>query len=103
MSLSDKFNNSIERIQEGTKHSFYTIFLLSVKIISSFFFGLLISLIFKELSHFGNLLFLFTLLVFTAVFFKLITNLSLRNLIIVDSFIVLICLLLKMYIMIAPN
>jgi len=103
MSLSDKFSNSMEKFQEGTKNSLYTIFLLILKIISSFFFGLLIALIFKELFHFGNLLFLFSLLTFAAVFFKLTSNLTLRNLIIANSFIVLICLLLKMYIMIAPN
>ncbi len=103
MSLSDKLSNSIDKMQEGTKNSLYSLFLLSVKLITCFFFGLLMALIFKELFQFGNLLFLFSFLVFGTIFYKFIASLSLRNLIVVDSFVLLVCLLLKMYIMIAPN
>lgn len=84
-----------------SKTQIFTLFLL--KFISGITIGLTIAIALQEMMKFGTISFFFIVLIFESVFLKMTKNWGFVTLLIFDLICVLISMLLRMYILIAPG
>lgn len=103
MSFADKVNAQTLQLKENIKSKTQIFTLYFLKVLSGLTIGLTISLALQEIMKFGQLSFLFVILVFTAVFVKMSKNWGFVPLLIFDLICVLVAMLLRMYIVIAPG
>lgn len=102
MGISQKVGEVADNLQQGVKNTTNSAAVLFIRSLTGFVLGLVFALIGQEIFQYGTLLFVFVLLVSLAVIFKLTSSWSLGRLLIFDLICVLIGLILRMYIMIAP-
>jgi hypothetical protein len=93
----------IQRVQEQFKSTTGRCLLLLCKFISAALIGLTLSLIFQELIGFGTFSFLLIIVVVTLALLRVMRFWSWGRLLIFDLICVLVALLLRMYILIAPG
>ena len=102
MGISDRVGNVINSIQSGAKSASHSVVTTILKVISVLILGMTISMIFQELTGYGSLAFVFVLSVVGAGFFRLMLNFNLWSTLVFDLVCVLVALLLRMYILMAP-
>lgn len=102
MGISDKMSQLATNVQEGMAKGSTSLLTLSLKVISAVVLGLTFALVGQELSGYGMFLFIFVLLVTGTMFYNFIKNFSISQVLIFDLFCVLVGMLLRMYILIAP-
>ena len=102
MGISAKFGQAVNNIQVGAKSATMSIFLIAVKAFTAFIIGLTLSMVGQELFSYGTISFVFVLVTTIAVLMKTMLNWGLGAVLIFDLISVLMALLLRMYILIAP-
>ncbi|MFN7729043.1 MAG: hypothetical protein ACK5P7_07800 [Bdellovibrio sp.] len=102
MGISEKINQLASDLQDGVKNTSTSLLGLTIKVVTAFFIGLTMALITQELIQFGTFAFVFMMLVVMALTYKLIAKWSLGATLVFDLVCVLMALVLRMYIMLAP-
>jgi len=95
--------NIISNVQERFKTTTNAMCLLAFKALSGAVLGLTLALIFEEIIQYGVLSFVLVTVVVTACTLKIAKSWSWTHILIFDLICVLIGLLLRMYILIAPG
>jgi hypothetical protein len=103
MGVVDKMSHFASNVQDKMKSSSVFLFTLFVRLITGAFLGLTFSLILQELIGFGTFGFLFVSFVTMGLFVRASSTWSLLSVLVFDLFCVLVSLLLRMYILVAPN
>lgn len=93
----------IENMQYTLKKNSQNIGLFIVRLLSGCFLGVTLTLIGQQILGYGQLIFWFVIVLTTAVFLKITKSWRWVGVIVLDFILVLIGLLLKMYILIAPG
>lgn len=93
----------IENMQYALKKNSQNIGLFFVKLISGLFLGVTLTLIGQQVLGYGQLLFWFVIVLTAAIFLKVTKGWRWVGVIVLDFILILIGLLLKMYILIAPG
>ena len=102
MGIGDKMRGLSTSVQDGVKSTSLTVFHISLRLITGFFVGLTLSLIGQELIGYGTFALIFATIVVLAVITKLLANWSVGQILIFDLIVVLVGMLLRMYILVAP-
>ena len=93
----------IENMQHTLKKNSQNIGLFTVRFFSGLFLGVTLTLVGQQILGYGQLLFWFIIFLTTAVFLKITKGWKWVGVIVLDFILILIGLLLKMYILIAPG
>lgn len=93
----------LEDLQYKLKASSSSLALVFFKLVSGLALGLTLALILEEIMGYGMLAFVFVIVATAGAFFKLAKNLQFVGVAVFDLICVLIGLLLRMYILIAPG
>jgi hypothetical protein len=102
MGITDKVERIASQMQDGVKRSTTSIFGVSLKSFTSFMLAYTVALIMQEMMTFGNFAFVFIMVVVTSLVMRLLWNWSILQVLLFDLICVLVGLLLRMYILMAP-
>ena len=102
MGIGDKMSQVAGNVQAGVKTTSISLVLWMLKIATAFMVGLTISLIGQEMMQFGTISFVFMMIVVGGAILKLLSSWSIGSVLIFDLFLILVALLLRMYILVAP-
>lgn len=102
MGITDKVSQIAGQMQDGVKNTSVSLFSLALKIITGVMIGLTLGLIGQEIMRYGNLSLTFVMVVTTGAIYRLISKWSVGAVLLFDLFCVLVALLLKLYIQVAP-
>lgn len=102
MGLTDKMSNVAGQVQESVKNTTSALLLFIFKALSALAVGATVSLIAQEIIGYQTLSFIFVLLVVGGALFRAISTWSWGKVLLFDLFLVLVSLLMRMYILIAP-
>jgi hypothetical protein len=103
MGLTDKISALSSNVQNTTKKATYGLSHILLRLISGFFIGAVLALIFQELFSLGMFMLIFLTTLFLALIYKVLAQRTVFQIIIFDFICVLIGSLLRMYILMAPN
>jgi hypothetical protein len=103
MGFTDKLKGLSNNVQQTTKQAAHGLSHICLRLISGFFIGLVLSLIFQELFGLGSFMLVFLNILFTSIIYKLLASRNLFQIVVFDFICILIGALLRMYILIAPN
>lgn len=103
MGITEKLQNLSAQAEAGAKKVTHGFFHISLRLVTGFFLGLVISLIFQEVLGYQTLLLVFLTLIMMALIFKILSKYSLLQIIVFDLICILVLTLLKMYVLIAPQ
>lgn len=93
----------LENLQYKLKTSSTSIITFMVRLFTGLFLGLTLALILDVMLNYGTFSFLLVILVTTAVLVRISRRWTLFNIIVFDLVCVLVALLLRMYVLIAPG
>jgi len=93
----------IDNVQDRFKSTSHAVALLALKALSGAVLGLTLALIFQEIIQYGVLSFILVTVVVTGSILRISKTWSWTHILIFDLICVLIALLLRMYILIAPG
>ncbi|MCE3010666.1 MAG: hypothetical protein LW875_08640 [Proteobacteria bacterium] len=102
MGLGDKVNQMAGNVQQGVKTTSISLALWMLKLATAFMVGLTVALIGQEMMKFGTISFVFMMIVVGGAILKLMSSWSIGSVVIFDLFLILVALLLRMYILVAP-
>lgn len=102
MGISDKMKDLAGNVQDGVKSSSMNLFNLFLRVITGLTVGLTLSLIGQELVGYGMFALLFCIVVVMAIIVKTLSSWSIGQILIFDLICVLVAMLLRMYILVAP-
>lgn len=102
MGITDKISQLAGHMQDGVKSTSVSFAGLSLKLITAFFVAMTLSLIAQEMMGSGTFTFIFTMVVFMGLLLKIIGKWSVGAVLLFDLFCVLVALLLRFYIQVAP-
>lgn len=102
MGIGDRMRSMASSAQEGVKSSTLSFFHFTVRLITGFFLGLVLALIGQELMGYGTFAVIFVTVVVLAICFKFLSSWSISKILIFDLICVLVAMLLRMYILVAP-
>lgn len=89
-------------LQQSAKNSTVTLTQKVLRVLSGLFIALILSLIIQEMMQSGTLMLVFFTLLFTSVVYIFLGKFSVVQILIFDLICVLIALLMRLYIMVAP-
>jgi hypothetical protein len=102
MGISDKMKGLSTNMQEGVKNSSVSLMNISLRLLTGVFLGLTMALIGQELVGYGSLALLFAMVVVVGLVFKTTSGWNIPKILIFDLILVLVAMLLRMYILVAP-
>lgn len=102
MGLSDKMKGLSSNMQDGVKNSSVSLFCFTLRLITGIMLGLTLGLIGQELLGYGTLALLFAMVVVTGLVLKTTSEWTAGKILIFDLILVLVAMLLRMYILVAP-
>lgn len=102
MGIGDKMRGLATNVQDGVKSSTLTFFHICLRLITGSLVGLTLALIGQELIGYGTFALIFATIVVLAVVAKILARWSFGQIFIFDLIVVLVGMLLRMYILIAP-
>lgn len=102
MSIGDKMRGLAHSAQDGVKTTSISIFHFMLRLVTGLLLGLTLGLIGQELAGYGTFALLFVMVVVTAVILKMLSSWSIGKILIFDLICVLVAMLLRMYILVAP-
>jgi hypothetical protein len=103
MGLTDKLQNISAQAEAGAKKITHGFFHISFRLVTGFFLGLVLALVFQELWGYQTLLLIFMTTTLMALIYKSLAQLSLLQILVFDLICILVLTLLKMYVLIAPQ
>ena len=102
MGIGDKMRGMAGSVQDSAKSSSISLFNLFLRIITGLSLGLTMGLIGQELISYGTFALIFSMVVITAVVVKVMSSWSIGQILIFDLICILVAMLLRMYILVAP-
>ncbi len=102
MSITDNIKTMAANLQQGAKNSTVTLTQKVLRLLSGLFIALILSLIIQEMMQSGTLMLVFLTLLFTSIVYIFLGKFSVVQILIFDLICVLIALLMRLYIMVAP-
>ena len=102
MGIGDKMRGMANSAQEGVKSTTISFFHFTLRFLTGIFLGLVFGLIGQELIGFGTLALIFMMVVVMGLVVKTTSGWNLGKILIFDLFLVLVAMLLRMYILVAP-
>ncbi|MFP5518655.1 MAG: hypothetical protein ACLGGX_02030 [Bdellovibrionia bacterium] len=102
MGITDRMNMMVENAKQGTKNTAFNLLHWAVRLITGFFLGFTLALIFQQVMGFGVFALIFFTVVVMGVVLKVLSSWSLPKILIFDLFCILVGMLLRMYILVAP-
>lgn len=102
MGFSDKVQVIGGQVKLGAQSAGLSVVHIALRIITGFFLGLTVGLIFQELLGFGTFALSFFTFVVMGLVFKSFSSWGIGKILIFDLFCVLVASLLRMYILVAP-
>ena len=102
MGIGDKMRGLGNNVQDGIKTSSASLAHVLLRVLTGCLLGLTLALIGQELMGYETLALLFCTVVVLALVFKLLSNWSLVQILIFDLICILVAMLLRMYILVAP-
>lgn len=102
MSIGDRIRGIGNNVQDGVKTSSISLFHILLRVVTGLLLGLTLGLIGQELAAYGTFALLFVMVVGLGVVFKLMSSWSIAQILIFDLICVLVAMLLRMYILVAP-
>lgn len=102
MGISDKMKGLATNVQEGVKTSSVSLLNLFLRLVTGFFLGLTLALIGQQLMGYGMFGLLLCLVVIMALVTKVLGKWSVGQILIFDLICILVAMLLRMYILVAP-
>lgn len=102
MGISDKMRGLAMGAQEGAKSSSLSLFHFALRFVTGICLGLVLSLIGQELIGYGMFALLFVIVVVMFTILKIFKNWSVGQILIFDLICILVGMLLRMYILVAP-
>jgi hypothetical protein len=102
MGISDKMKGLSTNMQEGVKSSSISLIGITLRVITGFMLGLTLTLIGQELIGYGSLAMLFVMVVVVGLVVKTTSGWTIGKILIFDLVLVLVAMLLRMYILVAP-
>lgn len=102
MSITDNIKTMAANLQQSAKNSTVTLTQKVLRVLSGLFIALILSLIIQEMMQSGTLMLVFFTLLFTSVVYIFLGKFSVVQILIFDLICVLIALLMRLYIMVAP-
>lgn len=102
MGIGDKMRGLATNAQEGVKTTSISLFHFGLRLVTGLLLGLTLALIGQELASYGTFTLLFVMVVVLAVVMKILANWSIGQILIFDLICVLVAMLLRMYILVAP-
>ncbi|XGC80935.1 hypothetical protein ACES2L_00350 [Bdellovibrio bacteriovorus] len=102
MGIGDKMRGLASSAQDGVKTTTVSLLHFSLRFITGLLLGLVIGLIGQELAGYGTFALLFVMVVVLSVCIKMLSSLSIPQILIFDLICVLVAMLLRMYILVAP-
>lgn len=103
MGVSDKIKGYSANVQQGAKNATHSLSHVALRLISGFFVGFVLALIFQELFQLGTFMLVFLNVLFLSLIYSLLSRLTIFQIVVFDVICVLAGALLRMYILIAPN
>ncbi len=102
MGIAKKFSDITQKVQVQTKMTAQFMLTMILKIFSSVVLGFTIALVGQEMMNFGTFSLVFMMTVITGLSLRAMWNWSLAFVLIFDLICVLMALLFRMYLLIAP-
>ncbi|MEK2643732.1 hypothetical protein [Bdellovibrio sp. BCCA] len=102
MGIGDKMRGLASSAQEGVKSSTLSFFHFTLRFVTGILLGLVLGLIGQELVGYGTFALLFVMVVILGIIMKVLSNWSMGQILIFDLICVLVAMLLRMYILVAP-
>jgi hypothetical protein len=102
MGITDKMNQLVNSMQAGAKNASTSVFLWILKVVTAFLVSMTLAMVGQELFSYGFISFIFVLILSGAALIKIMSNWSVGAVLIFDLICILVALLLRMYILIAP-
>lgn len=102
MGMSDKMQSFSTNVQDGVKTSSVSLICLTLRVLTGFMLGLTLALIGQELIGYGTLALVFMMVVVMGLVLKTTSGWNIGKILILDLILVLVAMLLRMYILVAP-
>lgn len=102
MGIGDKMKGMANNMQEGVKSTSISLFHIFLRLLTGFFLGLTLSLIGQQLIGYGTFAMLFVIVLVMALVYKLAASWTISKILIFDLICILVGMLLRMYILVAP-
>lgn len=102
MGITDKVSQIAGQVQDGMKTSSVSLANLFFKLVTALMVALTLSLIIQEMMDSGIFTFIFTMVVVAALMMRLMKKWSIGAVLLFDLFCVLVALLLRLYLQVAP-
>lgn len=102
MGIGDKMRGMASNAQDGVKNSTITLTHFLLRFVSGLVLGLVLALIAQELIGFGTFALIFVMIVILGITLKFLSSWSISKILIFDLICVLVGMLLRMYILVAP-
>ena len=102
MGLGEKMRGIATGAQESARDASLSMLHLFLRVITGVVLGLVVALVGQQIVGYGTLSFIFIVLVVLGVTFKSLSKLSIGQVLIFDLICVLVAMVLRMYILIAP-
>lgn len=102
MGITDKVGQMAGKVQDGVKDTSVSLISMMLKIVTSFFIALTLSLIGQEMMGYGTLALVFIMVVSIGLMMKLMSQWAVGAVLLFDLFCVLVALLLRLYLQVAP-
>lgn len=102
MGISDKMQGFSTNVQDGVKTSSVSLICLTLRVLTGFMLGLTLALIGQELIGYGTLALVFMMVVVMGLVLKTTSGWNIGKILILDLILVLVAMLLRMYILVAP-
>lgn len=102
MGIGDKMRGMATNVQDGVKSTSISLFHIFLRLVTGFFLGLTLSLIGQQLMGYGTFALLFVIVMIMAAVYKISSSWTISKILIFDLICVLVGMLLRMYILVAP-
>lgn len=102
MGIGEKMRGFATSAQDGVKSSTMSLLHVFLRLITGIFLGLVLSLIGQELMGYGTFAMLFVMVVVVGLIMKFMGGWSFGKILIFDLICILVAMLLRMYILVAP-
>ena len=102
MSIGDRMSGFATNMKDGAKNSSISLFHILLRLVTGLLLGLTLALIGQELVSYGTFALMFVMVTVTAIIFKILSSWGIGKILIFDLICVLVAMLLRMYILVAP-
>lgn len=103
MSIGESVGRAKSNMKQGFKNTSLNLILIFLKVTTGLMLGLTIALVAQEMMDFGAFALTFVTIVIGGAFYKVSSGWTLASVLIFDLICVLVAMLLRMYILIAPG